>query len=71
MDRKSYDWDEACAAAILETDRSKLKSRIEAAQAAINRRLEEMKADHSDTAAERFAIETAQAVLDALRRHDP
>ena len=42
----SYDWDPLYAAAILETDRSKLKSRIDAAQAAIDRRLREMAADN-------------------------
>ena len=64
----SYDWDPLYAAAILETDRSKLKSRIDAAQAAIDRRLREMAADHGGTPGERYAIETAQAGLDVLRK---
>ena len=63
----SYDWDEPYIDAILETDRSKLTVRIYAAQAAIDRRLQEMSADHHGTPEERVAIETAQAGLDVLR----
>jgi hypothetical protein len=66
--RPSYDWERFYAAAILETDRSKLKSRIDAAQAAIDRRLREMGSDHGGTATERLEIETAQAALDVLRK---
>jgi hypothetical protein len=64
----TYEWDEAYIAAILETDRSKLKSRIDAAQAAIDRRLREMDSDHGGTAAERLEIETARAGLEVLRK---
>jgi hypothetical protein len=49
MDRKSYYWDEVYEAAIVETDRSKLKLRIDAARAAIDRRLQEMSVDHHGT----------------------
>jgi hypothetical protein len=42
----SRDWERLYTAAILETDRSKLESRIDAAEAAIDRRLKEMSADH-------------------------
>lgn len=64
----SRDWERLYKAAILETDRSKLKSRIDAAQAAIDRRLQEMSADHGGTATERLEIETTRAGLDALRK---
>jgi hypothetical protein len=64
----NHDWERLYTAAILETDRSKLKSRIDAAQAAIDRRLQEMSADHGGTAKERLEIETAQAGLDVIRK---
>jgi hypothetical protein len=43
-------------------DRSKLKSRIDTAQAAIDSRLLEIDPNHGGTAAERLDIETARAV---------
>jgi hypothetical protein len=51
--RPSYDWERLYTAAILETERPKLTARIDAAQAAIERRLREMDSDHggSDGAA--------------------
>jgi hypothetical protein len=61
--RPSYDWDEAFEAALFETDRWK----VNAAQAAIDRRLQEMNADHGGSPAERYAIQTAQAGLNVLR----
>jgi hypothetical protein len=64
----SRDWERLYTAAILETDRSKLKSHIDAAQAAIESRLREMNADHGGTAAERLEIETARTGLDVLRK---
>jgi hypothetical protein len=66
--RPSLDWERLYTAAILETDRSKLKSRVEAAQTAIDSRLREMKADHGGAAEERLEIETAQASLYALTK---
>lgn len=66
--RASYDWERAFTAVILETDRSKLKGRIDAAQAAIANRLQEMNADHGGTAEERLEIETAQASLEVMRK---
>jgi hypothetical protein len=64
----SRDWERLYTAAILETDRSKLKSRIDTAQAAIDRRLQEMDSDHGGTAAERLEIETARTGLDVVRK---
>jgi hypothetical protein len=59
------DWDEAFEVALFETDRLK----VNAAQAAIDRRLQEMNADHGGSSAERYAIQTAQAGLNVLRKH--
>ena len=67
--RSSYDWEPLYTAAILEPDHLKLKSRIDAAQAAIDRRLREMDSDHGGSPAERYAIQTAQAGLNVLRKH--
>jgi hypothetical protein len=64
----SRDWERLYSAAILETDRSKLKSRIDAAQAAIDRRLQEMNADHGGSPTERLEIESARDGLDVLRK---
>jgi hypothetical protein len=64
----SPDWERLYSAAVLESDRSKLKSRIEAAQAAIDHRLLEMDLDHAGSPAERSEIETTQAALDVLRK---
>jgi hypothetical protein len=64
--RPSYDWEEPFEAAILETCCSNLQARIDAAQSAINRRVEEMNANHQWSPEERYAIETAQAGLDVL-----
>jgi hypothetical protein len=55
-------------AAILEPDHLKLKSRIDAAQAAIDRRLREMDSDHGGSPAERLETENAQATLNVLRK---
>jgi hypothetical protein len=64
----SPDWERLYTAAILESDRSKLKSRIDAAQAAIDRRIQEMDSDHDGSRAERLEIETARTALDMLRK---
>ena len=66
--RPSYDWEREFAAVILETDRAKLKGRIDTAQAAIDRRLQEMGADHGGSPEERAEIAAAQASLDAFRK---
>lgn len=66
--RPSYDWEEPFEAAILETGCSNLQARIDAAQSAIYRRVEEMNANHRWSPEERYAIETAQAGLDVLRK---
>ena len=61
-------WETQYAGAVLEPDRSKLKGRIEAAEAAINRRLQEItaNADHGGASGELYAIETARACLVVL-----
>jgi hypothetical protein len=66
--RPSYDWEPAFTAVILEADRSKLKGRIDAAQAAIDRRLQELGADHGGSPEERVEIANALASLQAFRK---
>ena len=66
--RPSYDWERLYTAAILETDRSKLKPRIDAAQAAIESRLREMNSDHGGVGDERLEIQNALASLETLRK---
>jgi hypothetical protein len=62
-----YGWEESYKSAMMETDRSKLWERIEAAQTSINHRLQEINAGH-DSAEERRAIRDALAGLNVLRR---
>jgi RecB family exonuclease len=59
-------WQDLYKAAMLEKDQSKLHERIEAAHAALRRRIEELKraGNHDETSAERHAIAEA---LDSLR----
>jgi hypothetical protein len=64
----SPEWERLYSAAVLESDRSKLNSRIDAALAAIEHRLQEMDSDHGGWPAERREIETAHAALDVLRK---
>jgi hypothetical protein len=65
-----YGWVEIYQRAMLETDRSKLAERIEAAQTAIDRRLQEINAGH-DSTDERRAIRDALAGLRVLRGEVP
>ena len=62
-----YGWEETYKNAMLETDRSKLWERIEAAQTAIDRRLQEINVGH-DSREERRAIRDALVGLRVLRR---
>jgi hypothetical protein len=63
-----YEWEETSNAALMEKDRSKLQERIDAAQTAINRRLEEIKLNpRDDSSEERVAIRNAQLGLNLLR----
>ena len=68
--KTSQYWERLYTNAILEPTRSKVTARIEAAQAAIESRLREMKAeaDHDGTAEERLDIEAARASLEIMRR---
>jgi hypothetical protein len=61
-----YGWEESYKHAMLETDRSKIPERIDAAQTAINR-LDEINAGH-DSREERLAIRDALAGLNVPRR---
>jgi hypothetical protein len=66
--KPSHDWELLYTAAILETDRSKLRSRIDAAQAAIDTRVEARESDHGGSAEEQLDLENARASLDAMRK---
>jgi hypothetical protein len=61
-------WQERYKAAVLETDEKKLHKRIQAAKAAIDARLHELRSDHGETPDERQAINDALAGLNVLRR---
>jgi hypothetical protein len=65
---QSYEWQRSYEAAILETDHARLPKLIQAAQAAIDARLEELRTDHEGLAEERLALEDALAGLSVLRR---
>ena len=69
--RLSSDWERLYTAAILETDPSNLKSRIDAAQAAIDDRLQEFSADHGGSAQENLEIENAQTSLNVMLKRVP
>jgi IS5 family transposase len=63
-----YNWKESYRAAIVETDDKKLRERIQAAQAAIDTRLQDLQMDHGGTPEERLAIADALDGLNILRR---
>jgi hypothetical protein len=63
-----YKWQEPYAAAVLETDRSKLAQHISQAATAINARVQELHQDHMGTPEERTAIEDALRSLELLRK---
>ena len=63
-----YEWEAPYNAAMMETDRSKRQERIDAAQTAINRRIEEMKLNAGDgSPEEQTAIRNAQLGLNLLK----
>jgi hypothetical protein len=66
--RPNYEWERLYTAAILETNRTKLIASIDAAQAAIESRVREMKSDHGGSADERLEIDTAQTNLNVMRK---
>jgi hypothetical protein len=63
-----YGWQRFYEAAILETNRSRLPALIQAAQAAIDARLQQLQSDHNGTADERLAISDALSGLSVLRK---
>jgi hypothetical protein len=63
-----YKWHEIYAAAVLETDWSKMEARIMAAEAALHERKREFDLDHGGSPAENQAIEDAFRCLSVLRR---
>jgi hypothetical protein len=63
-----YEWEAPYNAAMMETDRTKRQERIDAAQTAINRRIEEMKLNAGDGSPEESAaIRNAQLGLNLLK----
>lgn len=63
-----YEWEGPYNAAMMEKDRSKRQERIDAAQTAINRRIEEIKFNAGDgSLEERQAIRNAQLGLNLLK----
>lgn len=63
----SFGWQRFYEAAILETDRTRLPQLLRSAQAAIDARVEQLRADQQDHAAERQAIADALAGLRVLK----
>ena len=63
-----YVWVKSYEIAVLETDDTKLRERIQVAKSAIDTRLYEMQMDHGGTPEERQAITDALAGLSVLRR---
>ena len=64
----SIEWKNLYQSAILETDRSKMQERIQAADLAIKGRLYEFSQDHGGTPEENQAIQDALSGLTVLRR---
>ncbi len=64
-------WEELYEAAILETDRSKLNERIDAALVAIESRLQALNENQSGDTEEQQAIRKALKGLGALREKAP
>jgi hypothetical protein len=62
-----YKWHEVYKAALLETDRSKMEERINAAEAALHARTHEFDLDHGGEPEENLAIEGALRGLRVLR----
>jgi hypothetical protein len=60
-------WEQLYYTAVLETDWSKLRGRIEAAEAAIEVRLHEFSLNHGGTPEENLAIKKALQAMDILR----
>jgi len=63
-----FNWTRFYEAAILETDRSKLAGRIQAAEAAIKVRAQELNSHHEGSEEERIAINDALSGLRILRQ---
>jgi len=69
MDIKTkYGWQELYAAALLETDWSKIEEKIQVAENGIRTRLHEFSMNHGGTPEENQAIEDALSGLNVLRK---
>ena len=65
---KTYPWNDAYLAALLESDRKKIPARLQAAESAVNERLHALSADHGGIPHERQALEDATNGLKVLRQ---
>jgi hypothetical protein len=63
----TFGWQRFYEAAILETNRERLPQLIQAAQAAIDARIDQLRMNHHDSAEERQAIADALAGLRLLK----
>jgi hypothetical protein len=63
-----YTWQKYYQEAVLETDDSRLRERVDAAQTAIDARLYELSLDGKDAGQERIAIQNALKGLVILRK---
>ena len=63
---QSYPWEKTYLAAILETDNARLRERMDAANASIVARLDELKRDSGGTALEQKALADALQGLQKL-----
>jgi hypothetical protein len=63
----TYAWYESYRAAILETDRTRMKDRLRSAELEIHERQQVLALDHGGTPEERLAILNALSSMKALR----
>jgi hypothetical protein len=64
----TYEWEIAYHEALLETDWTKIEARIQAAEAAMKKKLHEFSLNHGGTPHENHAIEDAMNALNVLKR---
>jgi hypothetical protein len=66
--QNKYGWQVLYATALLETDRSKIHTKIQAAENGVSTRLHEFSMNHGGTPEENQAIQDALHGLDILRK---
>ena len=68
MERAKYSWENPYLAAVLETDQAKLHELVQAAQARIDNRIQELAVDGDGGSEEQKALDAAVRGLDLLRK---